>query len=144
MDILSNSSRSTDQVTIEPNGEWSQNGKGKSGPPASSNGFNFSDDDDLIEIQDNRFESLKQNGIPGLSTNSSRTPPTAPRVSTPSTSSSFAPRPPGSNISGKRPAADVIDLTLSDDDEEPVRGPKRTYGSSGYALPQSTFDPTRT
>jgi E3 SUMO-protein ligase PIAS1 len=132
-DILSNTSRSIDQVTIEPDGVWATNMKPAS--PANVNGASFSDDDDLIEIKDHRVSALKLDSTPVPSLNSTRTPPTSSREASASVPSGSR-----SSISGKRPASQVIDLTLSDEDDEPiVRAPKRQF--TGYGTPQSMFVP---
>jgi len=128
-DILKNTSRSVDQVTIEPDGRWSQHAK----PERSSfsNGASFgSDDDDLIEVTDSRVTALK-NSTPIVL----RTPP-APSSQEQSASSAL-PRSAASATSGKRPISAVIDLTSSgDEDEEPItRAPKRHF--SGYGTPSN-------
>jgi E3 SUMO-protein ligase PIAS1 len=114
-DILQSTPKSVDQVTIEPDGKWSQNTLPISpGQIEGSHPQNSDDDDDIIEIQDMRLSSLKSEYIP-TPTSGPKTPSTNSRE--PSTSRSSA---------SKRP---VIDLTLSDDDEPP-RPSKRTMISS--------------
>ncbi|KAH0538726.1 hypothetical protein FGG08_004678 [Glutinoglossum americanum] len=114
-DILQSTPKSVDQVTIEPDGKWSQNTLPIS--PGQTDGSNFqngNDDDDIIEIQDMRLTSLKSE-YTSTPTSGPRTPSINSRE--PSTSRSS---------NSKRP---VIDLTLSDDDEEPPRPAKRTMTS---------------
>ncbi|KAI9797730.1 MAG: SUMO ligase siz1 [Candelina submexicana] len=130
-DILSASPKSVEQVTIEPNGTWSQNTKPAS--PQRPNGatYNNSDDDDLVEIKGMRVTSLKSEAV---STPSAlvRTPPLSSRE--PSTASA------GSRQTGsKRSIEQVIDLTFSDDeDDEPIRAPKRqTTLNSLNSVPDS-------
>ncbi|KAL5351816.1 E3 SUMO-protein ligase pli1 [Pseudogymnoascus australis] len=121
------------QVTIEPDGKWSTNTRTPS-PSKGNQDFDIEGDDDIIEIKDSKFLSIRNHSTPGTSTS---TPPTSLYSREPSTAMS-APRP-----SNKRPASSVIDLTLSDEDEEPIsRAPKRqstaTFGTTQvphYATP---------
>jgi len=119
LDILKSTPKSIDQVTIEPNGKWSQTSGNDPSPPRTSNGRASSDgDEDLVEIDDMpRVASVKTEIArePGLM----RTPPFSSREQ----STSSAPPPPSNN---KRPASQVVDLTLSsDEDEGPIRPAKR-------------------
>lgn len=132
-DILTSTSKSLEQVTIEPDGKWSLNPKPLT-PPNRNGAYNddFDDDDDIVEIKDHRLASVINNSTPGPTTS---TPPTS--LHSPAHSiSSTAPRP-----SNKRSASAVIDLTLSDDDEEPVaRAPKR-QSIAGFGGSQPPFYP---
>ncbi|OBT99089.2 SUMO ligase siz1 [Pseudogymnoascus verrucosus] len=115
-DIITNTPRSVDQVTIEPDGKWSTNTRTPS-PSRGNQDFDIEGDDDIIEIKDSKFLSIRNHSTPGTSAS---TPPTSLYSREPSTAMS-APRP-----SNKRPASSVIDLTLSDEDDEPIsRAPKR-------------------
>lgn len=127
--ILSTTSRSVEQVTIEPDGRWSQHGKASS-PKNNDTSFG-SDDEELIEIKDSRVYALKTASTPVPSVGSTRTPPMSSREASASATSTYA------STSSKRPASQIIDLTLSDDDDDlPVsRPPKRQY--TGYSTPQS-------
>ncbi|KAI9836683.1 MAG: hypothetical protein M1819_001319 [Sarea resinae] len=129
-DILNNTSRSVEQVMIEPNGTWSENAKPESSPIQHRTNFvNDGDDDELVEIHDYRVTSLKNEVTPTPAL--SRTPPSSSR--SPSTASG-AVRP----SNNKRPIQQVIDLTFSDDEEEePVRAPKRV---ATYNTPPSVSD----
>ena len=141
-DILKSTPKSVDQVTIEPNGTWSQTAGGAPSP-RTSNGRTSSDgEEDLVEIRDlPRLASVKTevSREPGLM----RTPPISSREH----STSSAPLPPPSN---KRSAGQVVDLTLSsDEDDDPPRGPKRQQlvhkSSSGFGkLPGLEKVPLRT
>ena len=131
-DILKSTPKSIDQVTIEPNGTWSQT-TGVVPSPRSSNGRTSSDgEEDLVEIRDlPRLASVKAevSREPGLM----RTPPISSREQ----STSSAQLPPSGN---KRSAGQVVDLTLSsDEDDEPPRGSKRQQlvqrSSSSLAKP---------
>ncbi|KAI9757847.1 MAG: SUMO ligase siz1 [Chaenotheca gracillima] len=136
-DILKKTSRSTEQVTIEPDGRWSANNKPST--PSRANGRDSSDDggdDDLIEIQDSRVASLKKEATP-FSNPLTRTPPSSSRE--PSAPSAPAYR----STSGKRPAAAVIDLTLSeseDEDDEPPRPAKRQMTHYNNGATASSHD----
>ena len=128
-DILKCTPRSTEQVTIEPDGKWSEVVQKES--VGRSNGAHSSsdEDDDLIEIQDMpRVSAIKDEAL--LTPSSmARTPPHSSREQS---FSSAAPR----SISSKRPMSQVIDLTFSSDEEDqPSRGPKRQTTqptSTGY------------
>jgi len=107
-----------DQVTIEPNGKWSTT-TGVGNTPRPSNGQrSSSDDEDLIEIQEPpQVTSVKREVSRDAGMIS--TPPISSRE--PSTSSGLA-----THSSNKRPASQVVDLTFSsDEDDEPIRAPKR-------------------
>lgn len=127
--ILSTTSPSVEQVTIEPDGRWSQHSKASS--PNNINTSFGSDDEELIEIKDSRVSALKMASTSVPSVGSARTPPMSSREASASAASTYA------SNSNKRPASQIIDLTLSDDDDDlPVsRPPKRQY--TGYSTPQS-------
>ncbi|PGG98551.1 E3 SUMO-protein ligase PIAS1 [Blastomyces parvus] len=119
--ILKSTPSSLDQVTVDPDGAWhisrDDDKPTPGGNPSPSTGDR---DDDLIEIQDSRVVSLKQEPSPAMTLHS--TPPTQARESV-STQSTSRPTP-----NNKRPASQVIDLTISDDeDEEPPRPAKRPH-----------------
>lgn len=136
-DILQNTSSTVEQVTIEPDGQWKAvvqgedtNTRATSKPRAAYD--NDSDDDDIIEIQDtpkktDKIDKVKTEGASATPSLAQQTPPVSRETST------VAPK------SNKRPSA-VIDLTLSDDDEdEPPRPAKRTNTSqnTSYNTPAS-------
>ena len=121
-DILKSTPLSVDQVTIEPNGLWSQvsPNEGSSNPKGRSGAHSESDeDDDLIEIQDMpRLAAIKDEAVftPASMTR------TSPYSSREQSTASAAPR----SVNGKRPIGQVIDLTFSSDEEDqPLRAPKR-------------------
>lgn len=131
-DILDKVSRSTDQVTVEPNGEW-RNEKEPQTASRQSNGSAYGygayDDEDseeeLVEIPDYRISAIKSEAVPTpQSLPSIRTPPA------PSREASSAPR------TGSKRTSEVIDLTLSDDDEP---RPKKV----AYSTPNSVSDQMR-
>ncbi|KAI1982068.1 E3 SUMO-protein ligase pli1 [Ophidiomyces ophidiicola] len=116
-DILKSTSTDTDQVTIEPNGEWSKPGDRDPTTETQAHTPALNDDDDLIEIQESRLLSLKQE----LSAFQIPLPPSI----TPTPSSREASLVSPARVStNKRSASQVIDLTGSDD-EEPPRPAKR-------------------
>jgi E3 SUMO-protein ligase PIAS1 len=121
MDILTNTPQTVEQVTIEPDGKWFV-------PPAQGDDKNsarhdtsFVDDDDLVIAQVSSRHSTT--ATPNRSGYAYSTP-----AQESSREGSSMPR---SATSSKRPAAEVIDLTLSDDeDEPPAKRPKNQF--SGY------------
>lgn len=116
----------TDQVTIEPNGNWSV----PKDPSPKRNGYaghNDESDDDLVELpsaSDWRVRSIKSEAAP--TPTSLSTPPM------PSREASSAPR------SGQKRTSEVVDLTLSDDDEPP-----RPAKKVAYSTPNSMPDHSR-
>ena len=130
-DILKEVGRGVEQVTIEPNGKWSD--QSKQSTPSKMMGkhrhsINQADiddeDDDIIEISDIAADTLKAEATnpsqPGRTMHGADVfgPSSVAGSSTPSS----AQRNPASS---KRPASQVVDLTLSDSDDEPIRPPKR-------------------
>ena len=106
--------KNADQVTISPTGEWST--KKEATPPPRRNGTAIAADDsedDLIEIPDYRVASIKSEVA--QTPNYLSTPPM------PSREPSTAPR------SGTKRTSEVVDLTLSDDDEPPRPAKKVAY-----------------
>jgi E3 SUMO-protein ligase PIAS1 len=110
--------KNADQVTIEASGEWSTN-KAKTPP---RHGPQDDSDDDVIEVSDYRVSAIKDEAA--LTPTSLSTPPL------PSREASTVPR------SGTKRTAEVVDLTLSDDDEPP-RPVKKVYRT-----PSSIPDPS--
>lgn len=129
--ILKSTSKSVDQVTIQPDGRWELHSKKE---PQSSSRFNSGgddSDDDLIEItklgDSIRMGTPRTNGTPN-----GGQPSQGPASSVMSRESS--------TVSAKRPRPQVIDLTSSgDEDDEPlVRPTKRQYTSNGSGAPSSS------
>lgn len=118
-EILEQTPKNVDQVTIEPNGIWAQIKPNAYSPPRFSSGSANENEEDIVEIKDSRATALKNSSVgSGVSMPSTNT---LPRSSREPSSSVGPPKP----SNGKRSAA-VIDLTLSDeDDDEPVRPAKR-------------------
>ncbi|KAI0425785.1 PINIT domain-containing protein [Xylaria sp. FL1042] len=122
-DILENTTDATEQVTIEPDGQWSsqltETAPKKSRP--SNGNASIDVEDDVSVVTDNPSHS---NGVYSSTPRPYATPiRTFMSGGTPSSSSrepSGAPRSGGT----KRPAAEVIDLTLdSDEDDAPLFRP---------------------
>lgn len=127
-EVLDKTPQSVEQVTIEPDGRWrtkAEDSEPNRVQPAV--GSRIDDDDDLSILSDSHGFSNGIGGAPLTIRNAMSTPnrsllsggtPNGGSRETPSTQRS------GSN---KRPA-EVIDLTLSsDEEEEPPRAPKRQY-----------------
>ncbi|KAK8138925.1 hypothetical protein PG984_002305 [Apiospora sp. TS-2023a] len=115
-DILDHTSESTEQVTIEPDGQWRAQASSEPEPkrPRYSSGVNASviddDDDEVVPLDSFSLQSARNTQTPNQSL-----------FGTPGSVQGNGPP----SASRKRPA-EVIDLTLSDDeDDEPVRAPKR-------------------
>ena len=122
-DILKQTLKSIDQVTIEPTGKWSRTPDDNSSSRPNANGAS-SDDEDLVELRDMpRMAAVKSEANGSFM----RTPPTSSREQ--STSSAVPP-----STGDKRPRAQVIDLTFSsDEDDEPPRAPKRQSTNTSSA-----------
>ncbi|RYP62632.1 hypothetical protein DL769_007238 [Monosporascus sp. CRB-8-3] len=144
-DILENTSESQEQVTIEPDGQWrTEAGESEPRRPRySSNNAKAEDDDDISILSDSRAF----NGTTSRQILDESSPPTPNHsmfnIATPSGASTAASREPSSvprSGGGKRPA-EVIDLTLSsDEDDEPiVRAPKRQNYGQGFDGGDSLF-----
>ena len=135
-DILKNTSKSVDQVTIQPSGKWELHVRLE--PASKLNGVASSDDDDDIVEITKTGDSIRMSTPRTYGTPAGASAPSIREAS----SSSAAPRSQGST-SGKRPIAAVIDLTSSgDEDEEPLaRQPKRQYTGSGTTNGYITANP---
>ncbi|KAJ9301461.1 transcriptional regulator family: Zinc finger, MIZ-type [Paecilomyces variotii] len=127
-DILRSTPPEVDQVIVEPTGKWSNPKDEESTPKGGGVTPATEDDDDLIEIKEPSAVPLKQEPLP-VHITLQRTPAQSREPST--TSSATRPS------SNKRSAAQVIDLTASDDEEDPPRQPKRQALSlPGQLFPQ--------
>lgn len=128
--ILLNTPPDAEQVTVEPDGSWHLKTDNEDDTPSNpfandrSNGHNNADDDDLVEIIDHDGPGIAMRPRDPMSLASIQTPPVGGRDSsftpsfTPSAASTSTPQPQQSQAR-KRPREEVIDLTLSDDDDEP-------------------------
>ncbi|KJK64470.1 PINIT domain protein [Aspergillus parasiticus SU-1] len=122
-----------EQVVVEPDGRWSNP---RVVDASEAGGVTpESDDDDLIEIRELGNTPVKQESLPAASLSLQRTPAQSRE---PSSTSSVA-----RLSTNKRPAAQVIDLTGSDDDNDdgsPVRPPKRpALNLLNRSLPRQEF-----
>ncbi|KAL3431670.1 PINIT domain-containing protein [Aspergillus tetrazonus] len=109
-DILRSTPLDVEQVIIEPNGQWSTP-KDEAVTTGPGTFTPATDDDELVEIREPGVTPVKQENLPSLDL--LRQTPATSREQSSTWSSS------------KRPAP-VIDLTGSDDDDDsPIRPPKR-------------------
>jgi E3 SUMO-protein ligase PIAS1 len=133
-DILRSTTSTIEQVTIEPNGEWHTPAEHNESTITRGESSNTEgEDDDLIEIQDARVLSLKQEPLP-MHLVLQHTPSLQPREASAMSLSSR-------QSTNKRPASVVIDLTGSDDDDIPLRSSKRpSYNSSNQFILQAYGD----
>ncbi|KAJ4403213.1 E3 SUMO-protein ligase pli1 [Neurospora sp. IMI 360204] len=126
--ILEATPKSVEQVTIEPTGKWIEPGAEKVTVPDSAEA-SFVDDDDLYVSEvlsaANHGFSTPGRSTTGASTTLIGTPMNGSTGGTPSLARS-------SNNNNKRPAPEVIDLTLSDDDEPPRPVKRANYGLNAY------------
>ncbi len=121
-EILNSTAKSVEQVTIEPDGTWSDKSKAASNTPAPrSNNRKIAyeeedddDDEDLVVIESMGGKTARQSTHAGT--------PAA-------TAEPVEPQPSARASTNKRSAEDVIDLTASDDEGPPP--PKRAvyYGT---------------
>ncbi|ATY59570.1 Zinc finger domain-containing MIZ-type [Cordyceps militaris] len=123
-DILDNTPKALEGVTIEPNGRWLLKAEEPESNNFPSEEFFDDDDDDAIEISE-------INTIPARPADKLPTPNTPSRQN-------------GGGM--KRPAPTVIDLTLSSDDEDdaPIERPfkRQSTVANGYHGPSSLAFPS--
>ncbi|PHH92555.1 hypothetical protein CDD83_6834 [Cordyceps sp. RAO-2017] len=131
-DILENTPKDLETVTIEPNGRWML----KSSPDDAADTTNGTslEDDDLLEISEVNLGGRRME-TPKTATPSIRTP-----ISSGRDGSASAPRGIAST-SAKRPASAVIDLTADSDDEEPVQRSRKRQntGTNGIRDRNGSF-----
>lgn len=116
-DILRSTSLDVEQVIIEPDGQWSSPNQEDS---AKVGGFTpaTDDDDELIEIREPGVTPIKRESFPPTSLYVHQTPTQSREPSATSSAVYLS--------TNKRNAAQVIDLTGSDEeDDTPVRPVKR-------------------
>lgn len=113
-DVLANTPHDMEQVTIEPNGKWSQISEPDAIPNSSSNQTVSADDDELIEIRDMPRVVSVSNGYSNLISNSPQ------NVST---------EPPAASLTvptgGAKRTHLIIDISSDEEVGEQRRGPKR-------------------
>lgn len=133
--ILKSTSRSVDQVTIQPDGKWELNIRKENNSRNSGVASASDDDDDLVEITKSgdsvKMGTPRAYGTPFGSGSNGSAPPSGPPKTTSSSSST------------KRSHA-VIDLTSSgDEDDEPLaRQPKRQQTNGHTPMPPVYRPPT--
>lgn len=131
-DILNSTAKDTEQVTIEPNGQWSHqissqtNGTSRNSNPTPSDD---GDDDDLVVVTNPSHPPRQDASFQALTPSSVRTPPIYSSREVSAAASISA-----SRTSSKRPRGEVIDLTLSDDDEpaRPIKRPSLPSTNSSF------------
>ncbi|KAH8196613.1 hypothetical protein TruAng_009207 [Truncatella angustata] len=125
-DILDRTHEDTEQVTIEPDGEWRTEGRAEPVPKRprvsaahSMSSIKLDDDDDIVALDD--FSSPLASGRNTQTPNRSM-------IGTPSNAGNGS----TSTPNGRKRTAEVIDLTLSDDDDddEPPRPPPKRQNTS--------------
>ncbi|KAF7944459.1 hypothetical protein EAE96_010851 [Botrytis aclada] len=133
--ILQNTSRSVDQVTVEPEGQWKLYNRPdniSSRPGVASSDFS-DDDDDLIEVSPGGRKAstpITKNGTSNGTLNQAQS--TRDSLSAAPSNRS---NPLSSSIGGKRPISEVIDLCSSDDEESPARPPPKKQMTSSFSGP---------
>ena len=142
-DILHSTSKSTEQVTIEPNGVW-RSGAHESDSSASADGskkkaaFPSWESEDLIEITDLHSNMVKPEPVSTPNPFESHFQPFYSRET--STAATSANR----STPGKRQGDNVIDLTLSsDEDEDPPRRPVKRQSTAGNYTPGLPSKPSQ-
>ncbi|KAK6073630.1 MIZ/SP-RING zinc finger [Seiridium cupressi] len=131
-DILDRTHEDTDQVTIEPDGKWRTEAPAEPEPKRarvsaahSMSSIKVDDDDDIVALDDFSPPSRRTTQTPNRST-----------LGTPAANGS------SSTPSGTRKrTAEVIDLTLSSDDEDdaPIRPPPKRQNTTVPSVPDWTF-----
>ncbi|RHZ45842.1 Siz/PIAS RING finger protein [Aspergillus thermomutatus] len=131
-DILHSTSPDVEQVIIEPDGKWSSpkgdEFKGAGGVTPATD-----DEDELVEIKEPGIVHVKQESLSASGLSLERTPAQSREPSATSSAARLS--------TNKRSAAQVIDLTGSDDDGElsPVRPAKRLASNAhhrAYSRPE--------
>lgn len=116
-DILAQTPKNVDQVTIEPNGKWSPPSEIHVTPKRNGVRTSSSDDDDLVEIKD-------MPRIAAVKTEQTQSSILAARTLPSSIREESAVRATGSTGGSKR-TAQVIEISSDEDEEEPARPTKR-------------------
>ncbi|KAJ6120234.1 transcriptional regulator family: Zinc finger MIZ-type [Penicillium sp. IBT 18751x] len=132
-DILRETLPDVEQVVIEPDGAWSNPNDADGGKlggvtPAT-------DDDDLIEITEPGISPVKQEPM-SSNVMLERTPAQSQSQSREASTPSSAVR-----MSKKRPAAQVIDLTASDEEEDESPAPMPKRPALSFSVREDTHQP---
>lgn len=107
-DVLAKTPQDMEQVTIEPDGNWSQISEADAPPYPSGNQTASADDDELIEIRDLPRVISVPNGYPHLT---GEPPAASPLVLT----------------GGAKRSHLIIDISSDEEGGEQRRGPKRQH-----------------
>ncbi|EDN93159.1 hypothetical protein SS1G_09024 [Sclerotinia sclerotiorum 1980 UF-70] len=147
--ILQSTSKSVDQVTVEPEGQWKLYNRPdtiSSRPGVASSDFSDDDDDDLIELSPGGRKASTPITRTGTGTSNSIGIQAQSARDSLSAAPSSRPNPLTSSTGAKRQISEVIDLCSSDDEEEsPARPPPKkqfTSGSSGLNGAAPAFRPS--
>lgn len=133
LDILNTTSKDAEQVTVEPDGRWHLGQSSNSTPVPTNNKkrkLNHtpdSDDDDLLIIGDDQPVMNGSHLTQTLTPSSVRTPPVNGRESSVATNQSTSKR-----------RHEVIDLTLSDDEEDQDARPPVKRASVSTSFPSGS------
>lgn len=133
--ILKSTSKSVDQVTIQPDSKWELHTRKEPVNPSRSSGVASDSDDDLIEITKSG-DSIRMSAPRSFKTPVSM----ASQQSREPSASSGPPRDPPNtgSTSSKRTISAVIDLTSSgDEDDEPIARPPKRPMTNGYGTPSN-------
>jgi len=126
-DILDSTPKSVDQVKVEPDGTWALADDMRNSTSNKRKATEAFDADDLIEVADpGRPKSFRPDIL--------STPVSF--MNTPSREVSLAASTNGRSGSSKRPSAQVVDLTLSDD-EDTIPRPVKRQSSSMNNMPST-------
>lgn len=127
-DVLAKTPQEMEQVTIEPDGKWSQISEPDVTPNSSSKQTVSADDDELIEIKDMPRLVSVSNGYPHLTSNSPQ---------------DIAREQPASSLvvptGGSKRSHLIIDISSDEEDGEQRRGPKRQHQLSNACTPFALF-----
>ncbi|KND91495.1 E3 SUMO-protein ligase pli1 [Tolypocladium ophioglossoides CBS 100239] len=133
-DILENTPKDLETVTIEPNGRWSKKPT-QDDRPSTANEASLDEDDDLVEISEANAFGSRRMETPKTITPSVSTPISGGRDGSASAPRGFA------STSAKRPAPAVIDLTADsdddDDDDEPIQRPHKRQSTAANGVRDS-------
>ncbi|KAM7201041.1 E3 SUMO-protein ligase pli1 [Naviculisporaceae sp. PSN 640] len=130
MDIINGTPESVEQATIEPNGNWVLPGGARKSTRSESVGLLDDEDFCISDMFATPTASASTPRAPGGSVTSGARNYLDTPSNNGSRGSSAVPKSTAS--SNKRPVSEVIDLTLSDDDEPPRPAKRANYGAAAY------------
>ncbi|EQL00179.1 zinc finger domain-containing protein [Ophiocordyceps sinensis CO18] len=121
-DILENTPKDLESVTIEPNGRWLiKSSQDNHEDPANGTSL---EDDDFVELSETMVAGGRRMETPRTFTPSIRTPASSGRDGSASAARGAA------SLGAKRPAPAVIDLTGDSDEEEPMERPRKRQSTA--------------